>query len=108
MIPGLLDFNKELRGIKQPKGEDFINKKTLQSNDIFCLVFTLLTLCNGNFSKCFTYLGNHKDCLIKFDRIKFKNFFNDFMFSISSDKNLIFVIKKLINIEKYDSGKNLI
>ena len=104
MIPKLIEYGKLLDQGKTPKGEDYVNKTSMESNDVFCLVFTLLSLCNSEFESCFTFLGSHNDCIVKFNENKFKELLNDFFFSIAYDKNLIFVIKKLLNIQKYDTG----
>ena len=107
LISKFLQYNQELDAGKEPKGEDFVNKKYMKSNDIFCLVYSLLIVCDPRFSKCFSYIGRHNECLVKFNRQYFKDLFNDLMFSISDDKNLVFVLKKLLDIEKYKSGKRI-
>jgi hypothetical protein len=106
LIPKLLDYYKQLDDLtKDPDPEDYVNKYDLQSNDIFCLVFTLLVLCDRSFVKCFSYLASHPDALIKFDREMFNNLIGRFFLNISDDKNLVFVMKKLLNIEKFRNGK---
>ena len=105
IIDDIINYNKESLNSKNPKGEDFIDKDKMQSNDIFCLMFSLLSLCNQNFLDCFTHLADHQECLIKFNAQLFKTLFNDFLFSISDDKNLLFVIKTLVDPEKYIKGK---
>lgn len=104
LIPKFLEYNQELDAGKEPQGEDFVNKKYMVSNDIFCLVFSLLIMCDKRFAKCYSYVRKHSDCLVKFNREYFKDLFNDLMFSVSDDKNLVFVLKKLLDIEKYKSG----
>lgn len=105
MIPKLLNYYRALDNLnKIPKPEDYVNKADLQSNDIFGLVFTLLVLCDRSFVKCFTYLGSHEDTLIKFNRAMFSDFLGRFFLNISEDRNLVFVLKKLINVDKYKNG----
>ena len=104
MIKCLIEYNKDLKKESIPSGEDYINKRDLLSNDIFCITFLTLTICNSEFIKVFSYLTNHRDTLVKFDRKQFKTLILNFMFNISHDKNLVFVLKKLLQIEKFDSG----
>lgn len=105
LIPNLLSFYAALDNLnKVPKPEDYINKEELQSNDVFCLVFSLLVLCDRSFVKCFTYLASHSDALIRFNRPMFCDLLGRFFLNISDDKNLVFVLKKLINVDKYKSG----
>jgi hypothetical protein len=104
----MLNYNLEYQKDSTIKANDFINKKDLMSNDIFCLVFLTLNICQTDFVSVYSYLSDHNDCLIKFNRVKFKALLDNFLLHISFDKDLLFVFKKLLNFEKYDSGKVLI
>ena len=78
----MLNFHNDYKKDKLVKAEDYINKKDLLAHDIFCLVFMTLNICQSDFVGVYSYLTDHDDCIIKFDREKFKmlmdNFFLDF------------------------------
>ena len=55
----LIQFDKDNLRNKNPKGEDYINKDDLLSNDIFCIVFTTLNVCNLDFAQSFDFKTIH-------------------------------------------------
>lgn len=104
IIKRILEYKKELENGKPPSGEDFINKNDLISQDLFCILYIVLNLCNGEFFECYNFYQGDRQNLISFNREKFKETLGGFIFHISHDRELVWVFKKLLCIEKYNSG----
>lgn len=104
IIKKILEYKKELESGKPPSGEDFINKKDLVSHDIFCIVYIVLNLCNGEFFDCFNFYKGNREHLISFNREKFQDLLTGLIFHISHDRELVWVLKKLLCVEKFKSG----
>lgn len=104
MIRRMASFLAELDKGAEPQAEDFINKDDLLSNDIFCIVFTALTLCNPEFAQLFKHSADPDDRLIDFDREKFFQMLQIFLVFISHDPPLAEALKELIGLDKYAQG----
>ena len=105
MIKKIIKYEKELKKGNNPKGEDFINKTDLLSNDIFCIVFTTLTLCNNEFVNNFKFSNPLNNTLIDFNIKNFMEMIERFLYLISHDKVLVEVFQKLLNYSKNKQGK---
>jgi hypothetical protein len=101
----LIKYEREINNGKNPKGEDFINKNDLLSNDIFCIVFTTLTLCNSDFITLFKFRSSLNKKLVDFDKENFHKMMERYFYLISHDQVLIDIIKKLLDFSKYNKGR---
>lgn len=105
IIEKLHNYEQDDSQNKSPMGEDYINKDDLLSNDLFCIVFTILTLCNQEFATVYEFEELKEGELITFNREKFVEMMNMYFYFLSHDQNLVEVFKKLIGFEKYQEGK---
>ena len=108
MIQKLHQYHNDQINQKSPSGEDYINKDDLLSNDLFCIAFTILTLCNQEFANTFKFENLPENEIIGFDRVKFVEMMKMFFYFLGHDENLVEVFKKLIGFRKYSEGRDMV
>lgn len=106
MIRRMDEFQTDLNRGTDPQAEDYINKDDLLSNDIFCIVFTTLTLCNPEFAHVFQFGADPDGKLLKFDRKKFLQMIRMYLIFVSHDRVLVEAIEELLNLPKYAEGES--
>lgn len=104
LIKKLKEYDRDQARNKNPVGEDYINKDDLLSNDVFCIVFTTLNICNPDFAQSFDFRTPLNKKLIDFKREIFFKMMSIFFYMISYDKDLINIFKILLGFSKYESG----
>lgn len=104
MISRMSEFHADLNRGADPQAEDYINKDDLLSNDIFCIVFTTLTLCNPEFAQVFRFGVDLDEQLIDFDRDKFLQLVRMYLIFVAHDPVLVEAIERLLDLAKYAEG----
>ena len=88
------------------KNDSGITYDDMRSNDTWSICFLLLLTHNPNFAYCYTYRKENKDgTLINFNLVLFKKLLDKFERKFNDDRNLIWVIHRMIGHEKFDSRK---
>lgn len=87
------------------KNDSGVNYEDLQSNDMWCIAFLLLLTHNHSFGKSYTYQDTNQDkILIKFHPNSFKKYFDRFCKKYDYDRNLIYVLKRMVGYRKFEQS----
>ena len=82
------------------KNDTGVTYEDLQSNDMYSMAFLLLLTHNHSFGKSYTYSEKNEDkTLIKFHPNIFQKYFDRFCKKYDYDRNLIYVLKKWLDIK---------
>jgi hypothetical protein len=105
-------YNKKNKGsIKEDprKNDSGVDYEDLRSNDTWSLGFLLLLTHNPNFAYCYKYRKETSDeSLIEFDKKLFIKLFSKFTRKNQDDPNLIYVLRQMMGLKKYEGSKFLI
>lgn len=89
------------------KNDTGVNYEDLQSNDMWSIAFLLLLTHNHSFGKSYTYREENQDnTLIKFHPNIFKKYFDRFCKKYEYDRNLIYVLKRMVGYQKFEKSNN--
>lgn len=91
------------------KNDSGVSYEDLRSNDTWSLGFLLLLTHNPNFAYCYKYRSETSDnTLIEFDQKLFVKLFGKFTRKNQDDPNLIYVLRRMMGVPKYEGSKKLI
>lgn len=99
---------KKQKKIKEDprKNDSGVNYEDLRSNDTWSLGFLLLLTHNPNFAYCYRYRQETSDgSIIEFNQKLFLKFFNKFCRKNEEDKNLIYVLRQMMGLKKYEGSR---
>jgi len=89
------------------KNDSGVSYEDLRSNDAWSLGFLLLLTHNPNFAYCYKYRVETSDnSLIEFDPQLFVKFFNKFCRRNKDDQNLIYVLRQMMGLKKFEGSKH--
>lgn len=97
-------INQELVQNLPVKADEEVGVEDLVSNDIFCIVYIVLNLCNNDFSECYEFNPAYSQSLVRFNRKMFLEVVSGFFFHISHDSELVWVFKQLLCLGKFRTG----
>lgn len=105
----LLNMRKGVIKKDPSKNDSGVDYEDLRSNDVFVLGFIILLTHNPDFAYCYKYRKKTSDgFLIEFDKNLFIKLFSKFTKTQRNDSNLVYVLRKLLGLRKYESRKSLI
>ena len=85
-----------------------ITYNDLRSNDLWCIGYLILILLDSEFANCYSFNPNNVTKIIHFDPEKFLVLYKNLCGQNRIDENLIYVLNKVIGIERFFSGNHLI
>lgn len=91
------------------RNDSGVSYEDLRSNDTWSLSFLLLLTHNPNFAYCYKYRNETSDSsLIEFDNKLYMKLFGKFCKKHDDDPNLIYVLRKMMGVRKFEGSKCLI